>query len=277
MSAPRDLDAYLARVGYDGPTLAPGLPCLVALHRAHTTTVPFENLDIQCGRPVSLELERLWAKIVDGRRGGYCFEQNTLFQHVLCTIGFGVFAAEARVRRASPGIPPRTHMLLVATVEDRRWLCDVGFGGNGLIEPASLDGSLVVDPIGMYRVQAQGSLFVLQRRDRAETADAAGRAEAMAPWEDLYTFAAELRHPIDFEVANWYTSTHPESSFVKTLTVQRCTADARHVLRGRTYTLQRVDGTITRDVAFTELRPLLRDVFGLGVSDDDLSRVCGWS
>ena len=92
-----DLDAYLARIGYHG-TLEPDLQTLTALHAAHVTAVPFENLDILLGRTISLDLKAVQTKIVAGRRGGYCFEQNTLFQAVLERIGFRVTPLAARVR-----------------------------------------------------------------------------------------------------------------------------------------------------------------------------------
>lgn len=254
-----DLRPYLARIGYGGPDPAPTLACLVALHRAHATSIPFENLDIQLGIPVRLEIAHLWDKFVGRRRGGYCFEHNTLFEHVLHRVGFDVFAAEGRVREGAAGVRPRTHMVLVATVEGRRWLCDVGFGGDGLLEPASLDGRPLVDATGEYRVAIEGAQLVLQRRDRAAAVVKANDA----PWTDLYAFVPEMRYPIDFEVGNWFTSTYPSSPFVTALTAQRRTPDERHVLRNLTYTVRRGGETRTREVARADLVPLLRDVFGI--------------
>src|SRR5262249_24611720 len=92
-----DLDAYLARVGYTGDR-APSLAVLDALHLAHATHVPFENLGILLGRPVLLDLESLQAKLVRGRRGGYCFEQNALLAAALEALGFAVTRLAARVR-----------------------------------------------------------------------------------------------------------------------------------------------------------------------------------
>src|SRR4051794_36538903 len=106
-----DLDAYLARIAYDGP-LDPGLETLRALHDQHASQIPFENLDVQLGRPIRLDLESLQQKIVSRRRGGYCFEQNALFAAVLRQIGFRVTTLSARVRYMATAITPRTHMLL---------------------------------------------------------------------------------------------------------------------------------------------------------------------
>ena len=132
MSPGLDLDAYGRRTGYAGPR-RPDFETLRGLHAAHATAIPFENLAIQLGElPLRLDLEVLQEKLVVRRRGGYCFEQNHLFQAVLRSLGFAVEAFEARVRMGSPTLLPRTHMLLSVALEGRAWLVDVGFGGEGL-------------------------------------------------------------------------------------------------------------------------------------------------
>lgn len=103
-----DLDAYLARVGYDGPVgedgeLRPDLGTLYAVHRAHTGAITFENLDVLLGRPVELGVKALQDKLVHGRRGGYCYEQNSLLAAALERIGFEVSGRGARNRtRGTP-------------------------------------------------------------------------------------------------------------------------------------------------------------------------------
>ena len=249
-----DLAAYLGRIEYSGPR-SPGLETLRALHLAHATRVPFENLDIQMGRPMLLDLPSLEDKIVRRRRGGYCFEQNTLFQAALRTFGFDVIACEARVRyRAEGQVRPRTHMVLVVALDGTNYLCDVGFGGDGLLLPLALDGEPHDEYGRTLRAELQASEVVLQQ------AQADG-------WEDLYAFVPEARHPIDFVVANWFTSTHPESVFVKTLTVQRPTPTARHILRQLTYTVREGTGETSREIDRGELIPLLRRTFGIDLPD----------
>jgi len=251
MASVLDLDAYLARVGYAG-TLRPDLATLEALHLAHVSSVPFENLDIQMGLPIRLDLESLQLKLVARRRGGYCFEQNTLFLDVLRTAGFEVTASEARVRQGGSGIRPRTHMVLVAAVEGRPYLCDVGFGGDGLLSPLAMDASEAVQGHDRLRVAPESRLRVLQRRrdDR---------------WEDLYAFVPEPSHPVDFEVGNWFTSTHPRSVFVTNVTAQRATPDARHILHNLTCSVRRGSWLETREIDRRALVPLLHDVFGIEV------------
>src|SRR5579863_4240379 len=102
-----DLEAYLERIGFQG-AVAPTLEALEALHYAHATSIPFENLDIQLGRPIKIDLESIQAKLVRRGRGGYCFEQNTLFAAVLERFGFSVTALAARVRKGATRVLPRT-------------------------------------------------------------------------------------------------------------------------------------------------------------------------
>ena len=249
-----DLDAYLRRIGHVGPVAA-DLPTLERLHAAHVGAIPFENLDVQAGRRIALDLASLEAKLVSRRRGGYCFEQNTLFEHALRALGFEVMPCEARVR--PPGVVdplPRTHMVLVVSLASGKWLCDVGFGGDGLLQPVPLDGAPVEQIDRWLRVSPEGPLRVLQ-------------GGTHAGWEDLYAFLPEPRLPIDFEVGNWYTSTHPDSPFVRRLTAQRTLPDSRHILRQLTYTVHRKEGAASREIARAELPLVLADVFGLDVED----------
>ena len=249
-----DLAAYLGRIEYTGPR-RPDLETLRALHLAHATHVPFENLDIQMGRPILLDLSSLEDKIVRRHRGGYCFEQNTLFQEVLRAFGFDLIACEARVRyRAEGQVRPRTHMVLTVAVDGVDYLCDVGFGGDGLLQPLALDGAPHDEYGRTLRADVEASEIVLQEL----------RAEG---WEDLYGFVPEARHPIDFAVANWFTSTYPESVFVKTLTVQRATPTARHALRQLTYNVREGTGDTAREIDRGELIPLLRRTFGIDLPE----------
>ena len=129
-----DLPAYLRRIEYAGERKASHV-ALEALHQAHVTHIPFENLDILLGRAIALDLDSLQAKLVAGRRGGYCFEQNLLFAAVLRAFGFTVTQLAARVRLGSDILRARTHMTLQVEVDGGRWLADVGFGGAGPLLP----------------------------------------------------------------------------------------------------------------------------------------------
>ena len=246
---------YSKRIGYSG-TAGPDLATLTGLHRAHIGAIPFENLDIQMGRTVKLDPDALQAKMVRQRRGGYCFEQNSLFMLALQSIGFAPEAREARVRQNTGGLMrPRTHMVLTMACKGREWLADVGFGGDGLLEPIALDGSSTEQAGVVYRVAADDSVRVLQRH-------------IAGVWEDLYALMPNPVHSIDVEVGNWFTSTHPRSPFVLNLTAQRIVDDARHTLRNLTYTITRGTAVQVQEITRQEVVPLLRDTFGLEVPED---------
>ncbi|TDD75820.1 arylamine N-acetyltransferase, partial [Actinomadura darangshiensis] len=136
-----DLPAYLKRIGYDGG-LAPTGATLRGLHRAHVSSIPFENLEIMLGRPVEMSLDAVQAKMVGRPRGGYCFEHNRLFAAALERLGYEVTALAARVTLGAAKLLPSTHALLhvrppEAPRDEPAWLCDVGFGA-GPLEPLPL-------------------------------------------------------------------------------------------------------------------------------------------
>src|SRR5262245_22396166 len=129
-----DLPAYRARTGDLGP-LEPTVEVLARLHERHALAVPFENLDILLGQPILLDLGSLEVKLVGPRRGGYCFEQNTLFQAVLAEVGFRVRPLAARVCLGGTETRPRTHMVGLVDTGAGPFLADVGFGGGGFLRP----------------------------------------------------------------------------------------------------------------------------------------------
>lgn len=258
-----DLPAYLRRIDYDGE-IAPTRQALEGLHLAHATHIPFENLDILLGRPIALDLPSIQGKLVDRRRGGYCFEHNLLFAAVLREFGFAPLQLAARVRHRTTALLPRTHMLLLVRVEGRRWLADVGFGGEGLLLPVPFgSGEEVRHFAWTYRVveEAATSAWILQSR----------RKQA---WEDLYAFTLEPQQVVDYEVANHYVSTHPNSRFVRSLTVQLPGTERRMILRNCDLVEDRGDDEITRVVSGDdELLQVLRDSFGLSFAEGTRFRI----
>jgi N-hydroxyarylamine O-acetyltransferase len=246
-----DLDAYLARIGYAGDR-SPTQEVLTAVHLAHATSVTFENLDILLGRPIRIDLDSIQAKIVGARRGGYCFEQNTLFAAVLECLGFPVTRLAGRVRVRSNRITARTHMLLRVETDVGPWLADVGFGTGGPLIPIRLiAGPESRHGAWRHRLVKEADLWVLQ---------------AFSPngWHDLYAFTLEPQYPIDFEVANHYTSTHPESRFTQTLVAQRIGPHGRSFLVNRDFTVEQDGAAATRTMKDDdELLKVLKENFGL--------------
>lgn len=250
-----DLDAYIARIGHTGD-LDPTLETLTALHRAHVLSIPFENLDILLGRPIRLDLESLQAKLVYGRRGGYCFEQNTLFAAVLEHLGFEVTRLAARVRMGDDRSTPRTHMILAADIGGKRWLADVGFGGDTLLDPIPFDDDQPVrQGAWTFRLVDEGDIRVL-------------RGLRPDGWMDLYAFTEEPQLPVDFEVGNHYTSTWPHSPFVMRIVAQRSGLDERWMLIDDELRVERSDGTQRWPVASPEERlSILAERFDLVFPD----------
>jgi N-hydroxyarylamine O-acetyltransferase len=245
-----DLEAYLSRIRYSGD-LSPTLAVLEELHLAHALHIPFENLDVLLGQPIRLDLPGLQAKLVKAQRGGYCFEQNLLFAAVLERCGFALTRLAARVRLGATRLLPRTHMAIKVDTEHGSWLADVGFGGEGLFRPVPLVSGQAVRHFGWTsRVIEEGGLWVLQ----SHFADG---------WHDLYAFTLEPQLVVDYEVANYYVSTHPESIFTRMLTVQRPTPESRYILRNDEFIVMSVEGETRRTIEEAELVPLLAETFGL--------------
>jgi N-hydroxyarylamine O-acetyltransferase len=244
-----DLSAYLERVAWRG-RLEPTLETLGTLHLAHQAAIPFENLDVQLGIPIRLDLASLQDKLVARRRGGYCFEHNTLFAAVLEHLGFQVTLREARVRRGATRPMPRTHLSLRVDLPGGAFLVDVGFGADGPLGPVPLSGEAARWEGDAFRVAAEGPLLVLQ-------------ALRGGAWLDLYAVEPGPLFQVDLDMANHYTSTHPDSRFVQTLTAQRTVPGRQWILRDLDLTLR--EGGAERLVAVPreELLPTLRERFGL--------------
>lgn len=251
-----DIAAYLERVAYRG-RLADDHATLEALHLAHVTHIPFENLDILLGRPILLDLDNVRAKLVDARRGGYCFEHNTLFAAVLREIGFSGTPLAARVRFGQTTLLPRTHMCLRVPIDGKDWIADVGFGGKGPLLPVAMTGQPTQQYRWRYRViEESPGLWALQ---------SAGDDS----WTDLYAFSLEPQEEVDFEIANYYVSTHPSSTFVRTLTVQLPSPERRQIVRDLELIVETPDSIETNAIDSGQaLHEVLRKNFGLQVADD---------
>lgn len=251
-----DLDAYLSRLGLARP-LAPTADTLCRLHVAHLAAFPFHNLTIQRGQPVTIDSDTILARFLATGGGGYCFEQNTLLGAALRALGFDVAILLGRV--GSPERRSLNHMLLRVDVEGRSWLADAGFGGEGPLEPLPLDEGA--------RVQQNGIEYALRRSDAHHWTLSMRWRDA---GDDLYEFSDAPHTPGDVEMANYYTSTHPQSIFRKTLTIQRVTPEERLILRPKVVTRYR-DGVRTdTPIEPHELRRHARELFAIELGDAPL-------
>ncbi len=250
-----DLAAYFARIGYTGPR-EPTLAALQAIAALHTEAIPFENLDVLLGRPIELDPAAIEQKLVHQRRGGYCFEQNTLLLHVLTALGFRVTPLSGRVRLQQPRefTPPRTHLFLRIDLEDGPWLADAGIGA------LSLTSSIRLDQEGEQATRHE------PRRIVRENGRLFHQARLGGEWTDVYEFTGEEMPAVDRELANWWTSTNPKSKFRQMISVGRAgPAGTRFVIRNNEFIHRRGADVLKRcEIATPEqLLALLAQYFGL--------------
>jgi N-hydroxyarylamine O-acetyltransferase len=213
-----NLDAFLKRIGVRGPA-SPDLATLRAVHRAFPFAVPFENLDVQLRRPVALDIEEIFDKIVARRRGGWCYELNGLMGWALREIGFDVTRLCAGVMRQHRGDAILGNHLCLRVQLEQPYLVDVGFGGS-LLEPLPLQAAERDDlpyRVGLSRTDDGYWRFSEHEHEDPHTLDF---MDAPAD-ESLIARKCHLQQ------------TDPESTFVKNLVVQRRSGDTHVTLRGR--------------------------------------------
>ena len=265
---PLDLDAYFKRIGYSG-SRAPTLDTLKGLHFTHALAVPFENLTVLGGGPVLIDLKSLQTKIVQGNRGGYCFEVNGLFAAVLRALGFKVTTLIGRVRWKAPEEieTNRSHMMSLVDLPEGRFLADIGFGGVTMTGPIPFVTDEVLEtphePRRLLARDVQGSAgFELQ-------------ALLGDTWAPVYRFTLEPNGPVDYEQANWHTSTHPASIFKQFLIVGRPTATTRKTIFNTLFTIRDLAGKGETRVLKTvdEISDVLATHFDLHLSDAEKTTV----
>jgi N-hydroxyarylamine O-acetyltransferase len=206
------------------------------LHALHPGKIAFENLSPFLGEPVKLDLASLEQKLVNGERGGWCFEHNVLFSHVLLAIGFKVTRLAARVRWNVPAevTTARSHMLMLVRLGDTDYVADVGFGGLTLTAPLRLaPGVEQTTRLEPHRITAANGGYILEARIAGE-------------WQALYTFDLNEQQLVDYEVSNWYLSNHPQSGFVTGVMAARTDTDRRYALRNTRFAVHHANGETER-------------------------------
>ncbi len=242
------LDRYFERIGY-GERVDPTVEVLRAIHRAHLLAIPYENFDVHLGRPLRLELERFYAKLVADRRGGWCYEMNGLLAWALEAIGFRVRMVSGTVGRDARGDRAEGNHLVLLIDLDQPWVADTGFG-DGFLEPVPLvEGAF--SQLGLpYRLERRGSRWLFHNQ----------------PWGGAagFDFTTEPRALLDFSERCHELQTSPESSFVRATVCERFTPDAIVSLRGAVLRTTTADGPV--DVVLTGRQAFERtveDTFGL--------------
>jgi len=257
------LDRYLARIGYDGPR-EPSLAVLQALTRLQSAAIAYENLDPLVGNPVSVAPADLIAKLLPGKRGGYCFELNGLLALALTALGFSFVGLAARVLwgQSDDLVTARSHQVLLIDLPEGQYIADVGFGSATPTAALRLVADEVqATPHGPMRLIRRGDDYYLQARLRAE--------EVGADWRTLYRFDLQPQHPVDYVVGNHYVATFASSIFRLNLMAARHLPDCRLTFGNNTLNRYALDGTKTETVYdnAAAIRTALLEHFALMVPD----------
>lgn len=254
------LDATLARLGMPAERPAPTLANLDRLIVAALHHLPFENLDVLLDKPIRIEPDAVFAKVVERRRGGYCFELNSLFARLLASLDYRVTLLVARVRWGLPAdapLTPQTHLLLRVDLAEGPHLVDIGFGGPA--SPRALPLRVNQELAGGWRIAGSldGELEMATR--------------STSSWQTLYRFTLEPQDWADYTMRNWYTSTYPQSVFRNSLRVAFSQAGARLSLLNGHFTRRITDGSVEQRAidSIDELLDVLDRQFLLRAGDLD--------
>jgi N-hydroxyarylamine O-acetyltransferase len=258
-----DLGAYFRRIGYTG-SREPSLAVLSHILYAHMSRIPFENFDVLLDRGVRLDAGSLQKKLVAARRGGYCFEHTSLLAAVLERLGFDVTRRAARVVLFSPRTEvSRSHMFMTVELPEGTFVVDPGFGGFGAPFPVPLENAS--DDTGSrssHWMVRDGRYTVLRVRRGDEAVDG---------W---VTDLEEENHPIDFELGNYYTATHPESPFREIIMMSIVTPSGRVSVMNRDVAFHRNGEVATQRLPDrAAFRRLLVEHYGFDLPEFDTLRI----
>lgn len=255
------LDAVLVRLGLPKERPAPTLANLDRLIGAALHHLPFENLDVLLEKNVDIDPQAVFDKVVEQRRGGYCFELNSLFARLLTSLDYQVTLLVGRVRWGLPvdaPLTPQSHLLLRIDLTDGAYLVDIGFGGPA--SPRALPLRLNEELSGGWRLTGalEGELEMATR--------------SSSGWQTLYRFTLQPQPWIDYAMRNWFTSTHPQSVFRVSLRVAVSEDGARLSLLNGQFSRRTADGAVEqRSIEDADaLLVVLRERFHLWPAERDV-------
>ena len=227
-----NISAYLSRIGLEADDLEAGDETLRILQRKHLLTVPFENLDIHWKRPIVLDVDKFYAKVVEEKRGGFCYELNGFFNELLLSLGFITRLISARVFNGTEHGPEFDHAAIIVTIGDDEYLADVGFG-DFTAEPLRFS-------LGVQQQDLVG-IFVIRRFDE-EYFEVAKRDGDK--WKSQYIFKDVARDLSDFAEMCDFQQYSPESHFTKGKVCSILTEGGRKTLSDKRFIVT-VDGQKT--------------------------------
>ena len=242
---------YLKRIKFTDTPPEPTLKFIAKMLQQNLFNIPFENLDVQAGKIVSLIPKEIVDKLVHQNRGGYCYEVNGLLALALQKLGISCYFTAAR-SMTYPTKRPRTHLVVIAKIEGNTYLLDTGFGSNGIRLPMDLSqtNQEIVQDGQTYKLEKKGSDFNLY-------------ALVQETWLPQYSFKKQAYEYIEFSLANYYNSTHPNSIFVKAPLIVLFNPEGKKVLSGNVIK-HYVNGEMSEKVFDSmEYAAILKEVFGL--------------
>ena len=260
-----DVEAWLRRIAYTGPRTR-DLGSLNGIVLAQTTSIAYENLDVLLGRVPKLDIPALQRKMIDQRRGGYCFELNALLRAGLVALGFDVTPMIARVVRSmAPDAPVLAgHMVLRVDLPEGAFLIDAGFGNLTPTAAVAMTPDITQptphEPMRLRRLQEDLLL----------------EAKTASGWEALYRVLPQSCLDVDYDVINWFTATHPNSPFVgNAIAALSAPGGVRHSFFNGRLSLRRSPEQPGRRILSqdAEYQAAFRDIFGLALSAPDLAGI----
>lgn len=231
---------------------------LYQLQSSQVRNIPFENIDCFLHREIHTDLEKLQTKIFTNKRGGYCFELNGIFSHVLEALDFESRPLLARVMYRGTGINSRTHIIILVNLNGREYIADVGFGGPGTYYPIPFEiGREDVQSHGVFRImkdEVHG--FLMQKKTESND------------WFNIYAFNLDTVYPADLLMSNFFTSTYPESHFRHNLILARHLSNGRITLLNKNLTRVEDGVSTLREIENNEeLKKIIAEQFGIQLEE----------
>lgn len=226
---------------------------LYQLQSSQLVSVPFENIDCFLHRPIPTDSENLERKILENRRGGYCFELNGLFSSVLESLGFSSRPLLARVMYRGTGVNSRTHIIILVEISGKNYIADVGFGGPGTFLPVPFE-------LDREDVQSHGTFRIV----RDEIHQYLMQKKTDDGWFNIYGFNLDTVYPADLLMSIFFTSTYPESHFRHNLIMALHLPNGRITLLNRSLTSVIDKITVNREITdHNDLLMVIKDTFGI--------------
>lgn len=213
-----DVEKYLARIKCERERI-PTLKYLKQLHKAHLFKIPFENLDIHMGNEIILDIKKIYAKVVLNKRGGFCYELNGLFFHLLLHLGYQCHLISARTYEGETIGPEFDHVAILVYLDDQVYLLDVGFGDLFLEPKLVQPGKLQMDYTRYFRMDKNidGEYTVQMSHNSLD-------------FEPKYIFTKTERQYIEFIDMCRYHQLNEKSHFTKKKMITRATSKGRITL-----------------------------------------------